>query len=105
MTNLQIMMMIHYYCFNEPYAKAEPQHASSLAVQSQRVELVEQNLLEANHNCEAGYVVTDRGRAYVDALQAMPLPVIKWIIPDQNEEPWMSIPLGGGGYVVGSEER
>lgn len=80
MTPLQIKMMLHYYTSADPYAKDDPWHASSDAVSLQRTMLVRDGLL--GNACGTDWVVTDRGRAYVEALCNMPLPVKKWVMPD-----------------------
>lgn len=81
MTPLQITMMIHYYCRPTPYAEHEPEHANSVAVQRQRLCLVRDELLYEDPTSNAFYVITGRGRAYVEALEAMPLPIAKWVTP------------------------
>lgn len=44
-------------------------------------ELASMGLIEGHHIDLDRPVMTERGRAYVDFLQAMPLPVANWAIP------------------------
>lgn len=81
MTPLQIQMMLHYYARPSPYAAHEPEHASSQAVAQQRLRLLSDELLYVDPTSGAGYALTDRGRAYISALTAMPLPIKKWVMP------------------------
>lgn len=83
MTPLQLTMMLHYYAIAEPYALRQPEHAGSAAVRDQRHELVMLELLRPVCGNASGYEVTDKGRAFVDALKSTPLPVCKWIIPER----------------------
>ena len=78
MTPLQIQMMLHYYAQSTPYARNEPAHAQSPAVIKQRNALINVGLLKTWIHTEAGYRCTERGKAYVEFLRAMELPVVKW---------------------------
>lgn len=82
MTPLQLTMMLHHYAIAEPYAKGDPDHANSRAVREQRQLLINDELIEPDEMSGSGFRATDRGRAYVEALCAMPLPVKKWVMPD-----------------------
>jgi len=75
-------MMLHYHTRGEPYARYEPDHAQSGAVKSQREGLMVWELLETDGGSPSGYRVTERGRAFVEAICAMPLPIKKWVMPD-----------------------
>lgn len=82
---LFIMMMLHYYALPGPYAENEPRHQASTACQKFHEQMVREQLLRRldepdNYGC--GYEITQKGRAYVDALCVMPLPVAKWVIPE-----------------------
>lgn len=81
MTPLQITMMLHYHALAQPYALHEPQHARSPAVFEQRSSLIRDEMLALDPDSMSGYRVTERGRAYVEALCALPLPIKKWIMP------------------------
>lgn len=85
MTPLQIKMMLHYYCSPTPYAKYEPHHAHSEAVFDQRANLMDEGLLVPVDSAMASYECTEKGKAYVSALCAMPLPIAKWVIPECGE--------------------
>jgi hypothetical protein len=81
MTPLQIRMMLHYYCIAAPYAEDDPPHRSSPVVGAQRQDLIDLGLLESRAGCPSGFGCTERGVAYVEGLQAMPLPEKVWVIP------------------------
>lgn len=81
MTPLQIVMMLHYYAIAEPYAYRDPCHANSEAVRKQRDRLVSFELIEPDPNSRSGYRATERGVAYVEALERTPLPIKKWVMP------------------------
>jgi hypothetical protein len=81
MTPLQIKMMLHYYAIAAPYAEGDPLHANSDAVHEQRGRLVLDELLYCDPKAPAVYVVTERGRVYVEGLCLVPLPVKNWAMP------------------------
>lgn len=73
MTPLQIQMLLHFRCSPgpfKPWASAQDE-----AMQMFR----EEGLIAHGGLCAAE--LTDRGRAYVDFLCAMPLPVANWSLP------------------------
>jgi len=82
MTPLHIQIMLHYYCNVTPYAEKEPAHRNSSAVMSYTDYLVDDNMLRPSQ-CEGVYVVTEKGRAYIDALKAVAEPIAKtiWVQP------------------------
>lgn len=80
MTPLQIQMMLHYYAICEPYAADRPAHAGSLAVISQRDQLCNIGMLQSEVS-DSGFSVTEKGRAYVEAVCAVQIPVCKWVQP------------------------
>ncbi len=69
--------MLHYYCRVEPYARNEPQHRYSEAVVSYTKQLVLAEMLTPS-TCEDCYVVTEKGRAYIDALKSVKEPIQKF---------------------------
>jgi len=81
MTPLKITMMLHYYAIAAPYSEHNLAHARSSAVHEQRQELLTDGMIFQDDGRESGWGVTEKGRAYVDALLAIPLPVCKWVIP------------------------
>lgn len=81
MTPLHIRMMLHYYAIATPYAEHDPFHASSIAVAEYRGHLIQSGLIEEDLKSPSGYRSTARGRAYVEALCDMPLPIQKWVMP------------------------
>lgn len=81
MTPLQIMMMLHYYsAIAAPYARDDLSHAESTAVVAQRQQLIGLDMLAEDECAKAGYRVTERGAAYVEALCAVQLPIKKWVV-------------------------
>ena len=82
MTVLQLMMLLHYSAIAEPYSLRHPKHANSSAVAEQRQWLINDNLLVEDDKWGSGYQLTERGRAFVEALKAMPLPICKWEVPN-----------------------
>lgn len=80
MTSLQLQMILHYHTRPTPYAQHEPEHANSALVRDQRVDLENKDLLEYNATDQTWHT-TERGKAYVEFLCAMPLPVTKWVMP------------------------
>lgn len=80
-TPLQLLMLLHYSFAVEPYSKDNRIHATSPAVTTQRAELIKMELLMTDDTRESGYVLTERGRVLIEALQATPLPVQRWSMP------------------------
>lgn len=85
MTPLQIGLMLHYYTTPRPYAEHEPDHASSGAVREKRADLCRAGMLEGC-NTFSGWRVTEKGEAYVAALEAVQVPVCKWVQPPDAEK-------------------
>jgi hypothetical protein len=81
MTPLQITMMLHYYAIAAPYAQHEPEHAISPAVRSQTQDLADAGLIEPSSTSGSGWRSTDKGKAYVEMLCDLPVPVCKWVQP------------------------
>ena len=85
MTLLQVSMMLHYYAIAEPYAMRQPEHANSLAVRNQRLDLANAGLLEVipdtDDRHQVGWRCTEKGHAYVDAVCAVQVPICKWVQP------------------------
>jgi predicted transcriptional regulator len=79
MTPLQITMLLHYHTFAEPYINTNI-NLNWRGVRQQHEWLIIHNLLcndDSTGGC--GYRVTEKGRVYIEALQAVPLPVSKWV--------------------------
>lgn len=79
MTSLQVTMMLHYAAIASPYARYEPEHANSRAVYEQRIKLCNLDLLREGG--PAGWQVTDRGRAYVEHVKSVQVPICQWVQP------------------------
>ena len=82
MTPYEIDILLHYYARCEDHGDVErkpPIWPSTLLY------FLEQELLAtANAEAQAHYAITDRGRAYVEALQRVPLPVQVWVMPSEE---------------------
>lgn len=76
MTILHIQIMLHYYCRVEPYAKNEP-HRYSEAVLNYTKQLVLAEMIQPS-TCPDVYVVTEKGRAYINALKSIKEPIKKF---------------------------
>ena len=86
MTPLQVRMMLHFYTTPVPYAQENPPHANSQAVIDQRACLHHHGLIEAANNFDGspGWRCTDRGKAYIEAVCAVQVPICKWVQPDDD---------------------
>jgi len=88
MTPLHINILLWHHTRAEPYAKYEPDHRNSPVVAAYRHDLQEAGLIKPDPQEHpegiegSGWITTDKGRAYVDALCSLPLPECKWIIPN-----------------------
>lgn len=83
MTPLQIDILLNYYTTPVEYGRADDNFGAP-AVQEAINWMIGANLLE---NCKSelgSYRTTDRGKAYVDGLCNMPLPVQKWYVPSKE---------------------
>ena len=84
MTPFQLKMMLHYATGSGAYSSGDLQHANSPAVAEQRQTLVDlgrpEKLVDPAMVIPAAFEITDKGRAYVDFLCAMELPVCKWVM-------------------------
>lgn len=93
MSPLMITMLLSYYANARDYRDvAEPQHARSPAVKEAIEAFVELNLIvslmsddkwlaQAPDKRPSQYVLSDRGRAMVEAYKAVQLPIIQWVQP------------------------
>lgn len=77
-TPLKMQMLLHYYAIAEPYAIRQPEHANSVAVREQTLELIHQELLIQDSLQESGYSVTEKGKAFIAYVMDMPLPIKAW---------------------------
>jgi len=93
MSPLMIKMLLHYYACARDYRDEVPgQHATSEAVKEAIEAFIEWELLIKLISDEvwsqldvmerkAQFVISDRGRAMVEAYKAVKLPVIQWVQP------------------------
>ena len=75
MTPYQIELMLHFHCCVEPY-----EHAGTPAWIEAMDFFKHEGLLQIPVNVDRP-LLTDRGRAYIHFLTAMPLPVASWNVP------------------------
>jgi hypothetical protein len=76
MSPFDIGVLLHYYAHVDDH----PRMRDNPPVWRQTVEwMLADDLLMASTDEAVTYQITERGRAYVNALQAVPLPVSKWI--------------------------
>lgn len=77
MSPMMIRVMLHFYAMREPYSGPDSAKAANQAI----AELCSYGLLKESPDTINDYVATDKGRVYVEALIAVPLPVQTWVIP------------------------
>ncbi len=78
------MILLHHNGTSSQYAKHDPDHANSPAVQEYRDQLVSMGLLEVGEPSPRDPVtfnITEKGRAYIQLLLATPMPVNVWMHP------------------------
>lgn len=80
MTPLHLKLLLHYYSIAEPYSMRDHAHAIAPATLEYTADLVSHGLIEVNDSAASGYQCTDRGKVFIDALLATPLPVQKWVM-------------------------
>jgi hypothetical protein len=79
MSPVQITMLLHYYARCE-----EPERPNRHVIN----ELLEAGLLEPQvpvGEATALWKTTEKGRFYVERLCTLPLPVMKWVMPESDE--------------------
>jgi hypothetical protein len=92
-------MLLHYYARPTDYAlwasASEPNHASSCAVREAMESFVDEGLLKSKfgdvswaitqavykHEESPFFTITEKGRAMVEHLCAVQIPICKWIQP------------------------
>jgi hypothetical protein len=80
MTPLHIEIMLHYYAMGDDFMGGD---FSAPAVREFVDWLNAKGMIEPSSRDRpvlVAYVITDKGRAYVDYLCAVPLPVVKYVI-------------------------
>lgn len=66
---LHIKIMLHHYSIAEPYSLRDPAHALSRATRAYHQQLVNEDMLVYDPEWHSRYRVTEKGRAYVEALK------------------------------------
>jgi hypothetical protein len=85
MTPLQIEIMLHYYARTEDYRFGD---FSAPTVKEAIEVFCRGDMLNFTNKADypnAAYVITEKGRAYVDYLRSVPLPVVKYVIEYPHE--------------------
>ena len=83
MTPLQIKILLHYYTCVDGYGRADDNRKEPAVIEAIS-QFMRNGMLKPSP--EGLYTVTDRGKAYIDALRSMPLPVCEWRVPETGEE-------------------
>lgn len=81
MTPLKIEMLLHYYCRPDDYRGGD---FTAPAVNEALDDFLRDELIEHSEHQAANpahYVITERGRVYVEALSAVQLPERRWVMP------------------------
>lgn len=78
MTPLEIQMLLHFYVTSEPWTEWHSSQESALCM------FVARELVTGNQH--EGVRLTSRGKAYVEFLMDMPLPVMEWRLPSPRQE-------------------
>jgi hypothetical protein len=89
-TPLEIEILLHYYCRADDWRNGD--HSAPILKDTFHRFLEDNLLTHANFHVErfedgtlkARYEVTDRGKAYCEALQALPLPIKVWVMPNER---------------------
>jgi hypothetical protein len=76
MSPFQIRIVLHYF-----YSPEEFRNDVGTIAESAIHEVADMGLLEVNSSQEPRWRITDKGRAYVGFLMAVPLPVQTWGMP------------------------
>ena len=76
MPPLGINMMLHFYAIAEPFPRID-----APACQELLHAFLSERMIETDSTGGSGYRVTERGLAYVAALEAVQLPICKWVQP------------------------
>lgn len=99
MTPLEIDIMLHYYSCANDWRNGD--HTAPICKETFGW-FLDQDLLKCSNfhverfedgTLKARYEVTERGRAYVEALKQVPLPTQIWAVPAQPER---QFPLSSG---------
>jgi hypothetical protein len=83
MTPFEIDVLLHYY--TRPTDHEVLQRNPPIWTET-RTRFVADGLLEVSSNRCTAFKITDRGRAYVEALQRVPLPIQKWVQPEADAQ-------------------
>ena len=78
MRPIDIEIMIHYYTRVVDIDMTPPAYRDSVS------SLLARDMLEVHTSDEVKYDISEKGRAYVEALKAIPLPEQVWITPGEN---------------------
>jgi len=82
LTPLHLMLLLHYHTTPEPWPQATAPAVRVYTEHLLRLELIQRDPKEIRHE---SYDITQRGIAFVESLCTAPLPVERWVIPNQEE--------------------
>lgn len=94
MTPYEIGVLLHYYARvdDHPDIQRNPPIWRPTIDDFKAAKLLATRAAEDNRH-EAVYVLTSRGRAYMDVLQAVPLPSLMWVMPSEGLMPTTMCPV------------
>jgi hypothetical protein len=76
-------ILLWYYSRQVKYANTDPDHSNSRAVRDYTNQLIAHGLIQSYDDDTDIYVATGRGRALVEFLFSLPLPIQSWHIPNE----------------------
>ena len=94
MTPFELDILLHYYTRCEDHEVVHrhppiwPETRAALFNEGV-IERVPKSSLTENYTCT--YRLTERGKAYIEYVLAVPLPVVKWVLPDAKD--WRGSPF------------
>jgi hypothetical protein len=82
MTPLQIQMLLHFHGCMAPFPNIEYPSQQDALEMFRQAEMITIRLADEGGKYPQGYALTDRGRAFVEAVCSLPFPVKQWVMPE-----------------------
>lgn len=84
MTPIQITVLLHYYSQTDDYygGDVEPPSVRNAIEFLRKEAMLTENMSDTGLGPQDK--ITDRGRCFVEAMKALPLPVQTWVMPERN---------------------